>query len=233
MQQLNNNVARQPRNRVRKVLGLGDGMDFSYVDRETVRVAHAYLAFQVKDTKAGAWGLEPLADPAIGTMMKPYSKFRFRSVSVSWMPVVSVLTSGVVAIECSAAAGTMAVPTLTQLAGTPGAHVGPISSKGVTHCDVRSYGTQWFTVVGGKGDVMGLPSLLWCAETASTDALGYLVVSYVLEFSAPIFSPVPNRDLTVVGIHAEIDRLRASVEALTVEPTADTAARIQDDPESN
>jgi len=205
-----------------RLLKLGEGFDFVNIDRETVRISHAYVRAKIyKDNTVGSMALSPLSDPAFNAMMKPYTRFRYRAISVTWLPVVSTLVSGIAALECTAAPPRAGVTTTIEgIGSTPGSVVGPISLGMTTVCDVRAYLNQWFTL-DGESELRGTPNITWDIETESKETLGYFVVSYVVELTAPSFTPPPKVEERIVDLREEMAKLTAELATLALQVEKD------------
>jgi len=209
-----------------RLRNISEGFDFVNLDRETIRISHAYVAANIyKDNHAGVFPVNPFGDPSLQAMMRPYTRFRYRAMSVTWLPAVSQFVSGIFAIECTAATAVSTPKSVGDVAGSPGAAIGPISSSARAVCDVRSYQNEWYYLAGGKGDPNGTPNITWAAETASEDSLGYFIVSYVAEFTAPVFNPMPNAAEKLLNMEAELKRVTEEVRKLSVE-IAESASQV-------
>lgn len=194
---------------------IGGGASVRYLDREIIRVSHAYIFRQV-DSEAyfGNLRLDVFDSPVVRAMASGYTRYRFRYVRVDWQPVVSNQSPGAIAFTCSTVLGFDATPSFIDLGSMPNAHVGTAYTKGQSVCDTRVFDDEWYNIIGGHGSGSGLPHLIWTSiglrELNTT--LGYFMVGVTIEFASPAYvSPTLT---TATTLKAQLDQLQQQIEEL-------------------
>jgi hypothetical protein len=204
---------------------LGGGADFQMIDRETIRVSHAYMSFRVtQNNLSGSFTIRPSEqDPEFASMLTPYTKFRIRGMSIMWQPAVSVVTNGLIAFEVSVASRTLTDPTLEQIASAPGSSLGTIFDAATCTLDARGFGSTWWPNIGSSAG--GYPTFMWKVELEPSNiTYGYFVVSYMAEYSAPIYAVTPQPPSSDV-LQEKIRELTTKVELLESNAHLVSAAR--------
>ena len=214
---------------------LGGGLSFQPIDRETVRISHTYIALTIGDKSFyGNKNIGPLNDPVIRSMASIYSRYRFRAFAVSWIPVKSNTTPGVMAMACTTATAVNDFPTIENIGAMPGASITSIYEGGRTTCDMRAYMDEWYVLEGGAGRVIGSPRLLWTTvDKYGGDMYGYFAVSVSIEFTAPIFNPTKTTKEAVLTIEDKMAELQMQLDDMKIAAARETTSDAEDESKSD